>query len=270
MATALLDYNYKLNYSLVIKTKCQVSFDKLINLVEIIVINILNHIGDGDGSGMYGVLASKFGSGASKIGKKVAQSEAGKSAGRAAIKGASDAAANDLSNRYFGEAETKPTTTVTAPMKTLTVETGGDNPSVVPSQKSVSSTVIDSNDQSVTRSTDHSNTNGTSSYQRASKLSRFKPNLNFKSSEKPAKVQPRMVVKKEKVYKYVLTKKPDWDSLPQALTLYNYRAEMKCDLEFRKGQVIQVMTRTDSQNDWWEGKLEGRVGIFPANYVKFI
>ena len=43
---------------------------------------------------------------------------------------------------------------------------------------------------------------------------------------------------------------------------------MKCDLEFRKGQVIQVITRMDSQNDWWEGRIDDRVGIFPANYVK--
>ena len=50
--------------------------------------------------------------------------------------------------------------------------------------------------------------------------------------------------------------------------LYNFKAERKCDLEFRKGQIIQVLTRTDNQFDWWEGKLEDRVGIFPANYVK--
>lgn len=53
-----------------------------------------------------------------------------------------------------------------------------------------------------------------------------------------------------------------------AQTLYNFKGEMNCDLEFRKGQVIQVIMRTETQNDWWEGKLEGRVGIFPANYVK--
>jgi len=34
------------------------------------------------------------------------------------------------------------------------------------------------------------------------------------------------------------------------------------------GEVITVLTRTDTQADWWEGKLHGRVGIFPANYVK--
>ena len=67
-----------------------------------------------------------------------------------------------------------------------------------------------------------------------------------------------------------LSKDPNWDRLPLAQTLYNFKGEQKCDLEFRKGQVIQVITRTESQNDWWEGKLEDRIGIFPANYVKMM
>jgi hypothetical protein len=70
------------------------------------------------------------------------------------------------------------------------------------------------------------------------------------------------------VYKYNLSKEANWDAKLLVQALYNFRGEMKCDLEFRKGQVIQVLTKTDSQFDWWEGKIEDRVGIFPANYVK--
>ena len=83
----------------------------------------------------------------------------------------------------------------------------------------------------------------------------------------PARVQrdPR-----DRIYKQRLAKTPDWDRLPLAQTLYNYKGELRCDLEFRKGQVIQVMTRTETQEDWWEGRLEGRVGIFPANYVRLL
>ena len=69
---------------------------------------------------MYSVFTAKLGSGAAKVGKKVAQSEAGRSAGRAAIKGASDAAAKDLSNRYFGE---ESQTTVTQKVATTTKST---------------------------------------------------------------------------------------------------------------------------------------------------
>lgn len=40
------------------------------------------------------------------------------------------------------------------------------------------------------------------------------------------------------------------------------------DLSIVPGDRITVLTRTDSQYDWWEGRLaDGRVGIFPSNFV---
>ncbi|KAM8904930.1 SH3 domain-containing YSC84-like protein 1 isoform 3-T6 [Spinachia spinachia] len=40
------------------------------------------------------------------------------------------------------------------------------------------------------------------------------------------------------------------------------------DLSFAPGDRITVITKTDSEYDWWEGRLpDGRVGIFPANFV---
>lgn len=42
------------------------------------------------------------------------------------------------------------------------------------------------------------------------------------------------------------------------------------DLSFAAGDRITVITKSDSQNDWWEGQLaDGRVGLFPANYVTY-
>ncbi|KAJ8398079.1 hypothetical protein AAFF_G00431560 [Aldrovandia affinis] len=41
------------------------------------------------------------------------------------------------------------------------------------------------------------------------------------------------------------------------------------DLSFSVGDRITVTTKTDSQYDWWEGQLQGRVGIFPANFVSY-
>ncbi|XP_044043546.1 SH3 domain-containing YSC84-like protein 1 isoform X2 [Siniperca chuatsi] len=42
------------------------------------------------------------------------------------------------------------------------------------------------------------------------------------------------------------------------------------DLSFVPGDRITVITSTDSQYDWWEGQLgDGRVGIFPANFVTY-
>ncbi|KAJ4921994.1 hypothetical protein JOQ06_002027 [Pogonophryne albipinna] len=42
------------------------------------------------------------------------------------------------------------------------------------------------------------------------------------------------------------------------------------DLSFVPGDSITVVTKTESQYDWWEGRhSDGRVGIFPANFVVF-
>ena len=46
----------------------------------------------------------------------------------------------------------------------------------------------------------------------------------------------------------------------QALT----GAQAEGDLEFRTGDQIEVVSRTDSQEDWWTGKLDGRQGVFPG------
>ncbi|XP_051283101.1 SH3 domain-containing YSC84-like protein 1 isoform X2 [Dicentrarchus labrax] len=42
------------------------------------------------------------------------------------------------------------------------------------------------------------------------------------------------------------------------------------DLSFSPGDRITVITKTEAQYDWWEGQLDdGRVGIFPANFVTY-
>ncbi|RVE75176.1 hypothetical protein OJAV_G00014140 [Oryzias javanicus] len=52
--------------------------------------------------------------------------------------------------------------------------------------------------------------------------------------------------------------------------MHQFTAVNPGDLSFSPGDQITVITRTESQYDWWEGKLaDGRVGIFPANFVTF-
>jgi len=36
------------------------------------------------------------------------------------------------------------------------------------------------------------------------------------------------------------------------------------DLDFNTGDKIEVVSRTDSKEDWWTGKLNGRQGVFPG------
>ena len=202
-----------------------------------------------------------MGSGAASLGKKFAQSEAGRAASRAAIKGAADAAANDISNRYFGSSPPPDPSPKQAPPKPRTDRTTSDPPA---EKKEMNS----DEEYEQTRKDTYADTRPPG---KPSILNRFKPSINLRLSSSSSNTKPEATRKpRSKAVRYPAINKADWDKLPQALTLYNFRAEMKCDLEFRKGQVIQIMTRTDSQNDWWEGKIEDRVGIFPANYVRLL
>lgn len=49
--------------------------------------------------------------------------------------------------------------------------------------------------------------------------------------------------------------------------MHAYAGQQPGDLSFAVGDRITVITKTDSQYDWWEGELRGQVGIFPANFV---
>ncbi|KAI3326412.1 reduced viability upon starvation protein-like protein [Xylariaceae sp. AK1471] len=50
--------------------------------------------------------------------------------------------------------------------------------------------------------------------------------------------------------------------------LYDYSAQAEGDLSFRAGDVIEIVSRTQNENEWWIGKIHGRQGQFPGNYVK--
>ncbi|CAK7271653.1 BAR adaptor protein Hob1 [Sporothrix epigloea] len=53
-----------------------------------------------------------------------------------------------------------------------------------------------------------------------------------------------------------------------ATALYDYAAAQDGDLSFSAGDVIEIVTRSDNVNEWWTGKLHGRQGQFPGNYVQ--
>ena len=190
------------------------------------------------------------------VGKKAAQSEAGRKAGRAAVKGACDSARDDMANRYFGEEPTPAPPPAKSPSKQETPAASKPKQDTSYSAPSTSS-VSGGQEWSSARPP------------KPSLFDKLKFSKGHGSSS--AKPRPRPVRDpRKKVYKHRLAQSADWDRLPMAQALYNFKGEMKCDLEFRKGQVIYVITRTDTQQDWWEGKIEDRVGIFPANYVKMM
>ncbi|KIH88213.1 SH3 domain-containing protein [Sporothrix brasiliensis 5110] len=54
----------------------------------------------------------------------------------------------------------------------------------------------------------------------------------------------------------------------EAVALFTFEADQPGDLAFKKGDVITVLKKTESDNDWWTGMIGTRHGIFPSNYVK--
>ncbi|KAI9470935.1 MAG: hypothetical protein EXX96DRAFT_511490 [Benjaminiella poitrasii] len=58
----------------------------------------------------------------------------------------------------------------------------------------------------------------------------------------------------------------------RARALYPFVAEQEGDLSFQQDDIIIIIEKTDSKNDWWSGKLStnGQIGSFPANYVEML
>lgn len=74
----------------------------------------------------------------------------------------------------------------------------------------------------------------------------------------------------------------------EAVAIFTFEADQPGDLGFKKGEVITVLKKTESDNDWWyvidshafipnrrlllticrTGMIGSRHGIFPSNYVK--
>jgi amphiphysin len=54
-----------------------------------------------------------------------------------------------------------------------------------------------------------------------------------------------------------------------ATALYDYEAQAEGDLSFTTGDVIEIVTRTNNENEWWIGKLRGKEGQFPGVLALF-
>ncbi|KAL5535232.1 hypothetical protein ACEPAF_3326 [Sanghuangporus sanghuang] len=61
-----------------------------------------------------------------------------------------------------------------------------------------------------------------------------------------------------------------FDGVGRAIALFDFNPVEPGDLGFRKGQVIIITKKSDKTDDWWTGKLDGKEGIFPANFVEVV
>ncbi|XP_065063031.1 sorbin and SH3 domain-containing protein 1-like isoform X4 [Rhopilema esculentum] len=56
--------------------------------------------------------------------------------------------------------------------------------------------------------------------------------------------------------------------LGEAKAIYTFRSQSPAEISFKKGQLITVFRQIDE--NWYEGEVDGQVGIFPANYIQII
>lgn len=47
--------------------------------------------------------------------------------------------------------------------------------------------------------------------------------------------------------------------------LFDFNPQEENELQFKKGEIIEVVEQDDP--NWWKGRLQGREGLFPSNYV---
>ncbi|ODV89211.1 hypothetical protein CANCADRAFT_18111, partial [Tortispora caseinolytica NRRL Y-17796] len=66
------------------------------------------------------------------------------------------------------------------------------------------------------------------------------------------------------------SKKPSSNGVEEAVAKYTFEGEQSGDLSFRKGDYIEILKKTDTVDAWWTGRLNGKEGIFPANYVRLL
>ncbi|KAL5007497.1 hypothetical protein ScPMuIL_016303 [Solemya velum] len=64
------------------------------------------------------------------------------------------------------------------------------------------------------------------------------------------------------------TKSHDSSVTPYARTLYQFVGEMSNELSFNADDIVTLIQHVDDH--WIEGELDGKIGIFPSNYVEII
>ncbi|XP_053205650.1 SH3 domain-containing kinase-binding protein 1-like isoform X2 [Panonychus citri] len=56
----------------------------------------------------------------------------------------------------------------------------------------------------------------------------------------------------------------------QARAIYDYKAQNDDELTIRKGDIIIILSKGVEDEGWWKGELNGKIGVFPDNYIEVI
>jgi len=56
----------------------------------------------------------------------------------------------------------------------------------------------------------------------------------------------------------------------QCIVLFPYNAVNDDELTLEEGQMVAVVSKEVEDKGWWKGEVDGRVGVFPDNFVKLM
>nr|XP_006820391.1 PREDICTED: SH3 domain-containing protein 19-like [Saccoglossus kowalevskii] len=72
----------------------------------------------------------------------------------------------------------------------------------------------------------------------------------------------------EDLPEYVEETQVDWGSGPRCRARFDYEGEEENDLEFDEGEIIKLISYVDEE--WLKGEVNGKIGIFPIEFVEII
>ncbi|KAH3727862.1 hypothetical protein DPMN_053807 [Dreissena polymorpha] len=76
--------------------------------------------------------------------------------------------------------------------------------------------------------------------------------------------------KAEKREEPAIRKPKDTKPMEKALVRYSYVGEHEDELSLTEGEIINVLDKDLEDSGWWRGEINGRVGVFPDNFVELI
>ena len=59
-------------------------------------------------------------------------------------------------------------------------------------------------------------------------------------------------------------------SVERARVLFSYSAENNDELTIDEGDVVTVLDKDLEDSGWWKGEVNGKVGVFPDNFVELL
>lgn len=65
-------------------------------------------------------------------------------------------------------------------------------------------------------------------------------------------------------------KLPPKPAREQARVIYPYKAANEDELTIKEGDIITIISKDNEDVGWWKGELNGRVALFPDNFVEII